>query len=109
MHETGHYFGLQHTFSSSRGACSEGTDDGVEDTPLEASPNYACNTAVRRHPRRAPAAAWQYEYAVLVFRPIPTTVCVMLAHMPGTFSIIWSRGVWVALPQARGDGYACAA
>ena len=42
VHEMGHYFGLSHTFSSVKGTCSIDSDDGVDDTPLEANPNYGC-------------------------------------------------------------------
>ena len=43
VHEMGHYLGLLHTFSSKSGTCSDETDDKVDDTPLEASPNYGCS------------------------------------------------------------------
>lgn len=43
VHEMGHYLGLLHTFSSKSGTCSEETDDKVDDTPIEASPNYGCS------------------------------------------------------------------
>ena len=32
-HETGHYFGLEHTFSSNTTACNTANDDGFTDTP----------------------------------------------------------------------------
>ena len=43
VHEMGHYFGLSHTFSSVKGSCSIESDDGVDDTPLEANANYGCS------------------------------------------------------------------
>lgn len=42
VHETGHYFGLLHTFA--RGVCTGVGDDGVDDTPLEARGGSSCGT-----------------------------------------------------------------
>ena len=44
VHEMGHYLGLLHTFSSNSGSCDSAKDDKVDDTPLEATPNYGCST-----------------------------------------------------------------
>jgi hypothetical protein len=38
IHETGHWLGLLHTFE---GGC-DATNDGVDDTPAEATPSYTC-------------------------------------------------------------------
>jgi hypothetical protein len=43
VHEMGHYLGLSHTFATAKGSCNLNTDDGVDDTPLESTPNYACS------------------------------------------------------------------
>ena len=41
VHEMGHYLGLLHTFAGNSGSCDK--DDKVDDTPLEATPNYGCS------------------------------------------------------------------
>lgn len=39
-HEIGHYFGLSHTWGDDDNDCS--SDDGIEDTPLQAEATYGC-------------------------------------------------------------------
>ena len=41
-HEVGHWFGLYHIWGDDGGACT--MDDGVSDTPLQASENFGCPT-----------------------------------------------------------------
>eukprot|EP00039_Didymoeca_costata_P010142 m.136017 g.136017 ORF g.136017 m.136017 type:complete len:957 (+) comp14721_c0_seq3:106-2976(+) len=43
VHEMGHYLGLLHTFQRG-GTCTESNDDGVDDTPYEASPGSSCTS-----------------------------------------------------------------
>mmetsp|Transcript_10567 Transcript_10567/g.27150 ORF Transcript_10567/g.27150 Transcript_10567/m.27150 type:complete len:938 (-) Transcript_10567:119-2932(-) len=43
VHESGHYFGLLHTFA--RGVCTGVGDDGVDDTPLEARGASSCGAS----------------------------------------------------------------
>lgn len=40
-HEIGHYLGLKHTWGNSTFSCDN--DDGIEDTPLSATPSYTCD------------------------------------------------------------------
>ncbi len=44
-HEIGHYFGLRHIWGDDGGDCSG--DDGVDDTPPQASETYGCPTGVQ--------------------------------------------------------------
>lgn len=47
VHEMGHYLGLQHTWGSRTGECSE--DDGIPDTPPQESAYFGCPV----HPQRS--------------------------------------------------------
>jgi len=40
-HEIGHYLGLKHIWGNSDYSCDN--DDGIEDTPLSATPSYTCD------------------------------------------------------------------
>jgi hypothetical protein len=40
-HEIGHYLGLKHTWGNSSFSCDN--DDGIDDTPLSATPSYTCD------------------------------------------------------------------
>jgi hypothetical protein len=42
-HEIGHYLGLRHIWGNSSNSCDN--DDGIEDTPLSATPSYNCDFA----------------------------------------------------------------
>ena len=61
-HEMGHYFGLEHTFSSNSNACS-GNDDGFSDTPPIKGPFqnfYTCSQATTVQSCTS-GTLWQYE------------------------------------------------
>ena len=41
-HEIGHYLGLKHIWGNSDSSCDN--DDGIDDTPLSATPSYTCDS-----------------------------------------------------------------
>jgi len=62
-HEMGHYFGLDHTFSSNSTACNLSNDDGFSDTPPIKGPFqnfYTCSQATTVQ-SCASGTLWQYE------------------------------------------------
>ena len=104
-HEMGHYLGLLHTFSSSSGQCSVDSDDQVDDTPLESTPNYGCSERDTCKNDEGSDPIWSfmdYTKDACMTRFSPGQVCWSQSHSLCSLSSTLFSSFYYALPFFNG-------